>query len=538
MKNRNLAKTIFPVLMLSVSVFGFTGCKQKLNDTPLENMATIADFTEGETEAFFPSHGWSNGGPFNVTWSKKNVAYENGVAKLSITEDEDGTFYGGELRSKDHYHYGDYEITMKPEAKKGTCTSFFVYTGPTEFDAEGNPNPHDEIDIEFLGKDTTHVQFNFFVNGVGGNEFKYDLGFDASEEFHTYGFRWTEDYITWYVDGEPVYRVDETEKKPIPHTAGRMMTNYWCGSEVAEAWMGKYDHPGEGEASEYKLIKTSATPIVAEEAPGVDSNIDWSAIAPVSGLNTISSDGKHTVTAEGSAYTVAYENVVGASYNNVKFELAGAAEGMNYLALNITNNVAGTFPTVRVDVFGDATRKTVNNKNVCNVSSTLNGAEVYTDLDWGGTTYAELESGKTHEVIIYFEGRATDLQIMFDSCNYMDSGKNVLYSGNVTISDIKFGVHGDLVLPEVTEPENPGEGTEEPEIPVPGTIAINGVEKAFEGNVDPYVAPFYFLAYNENAVAISYKDMPGNSYKNINTYVGDIANTRDTVSITDRKSVV
>ena len=31
----------------------------------------------------------------------------------------------------------------------------------------GERNPHDEIDIEFLGKDTTHVQFNFFVDGKG-----------------------------------------------------------------------------------------------------------------------------------------------------------------------------------------------------------------------------------------------------------------------------------------------------------------------------------------------------------------------------------
>lgn len=44
-----------------------------------------------------------------------------------------------------------------------------------------------EIDIEVLGKDTTKVQFNYYTNGVGNHEYMYDLGFDASEGFHTYG---------------------------------------------------------------------------------------------------------------------------------------------------------------------------------------------------------------------------------------------------------------------------------------------------------------------------------------------------------------
>ena len=35
------------------------------------------------------------------------------------------------------------------------------YTGPSE------GKPWDEIDIEFLGKDTTKVQFNYFTHGRG-----------------------------------------------------------------------------------------------------------------------------------------------------------------------------------------------------------------------------------------------------------------------------------------------------------------------------------------------------------------------------------
>lgn len=68
----------------------------------------------------------------------------------------------GEYRSTNNYGYGLYEVSMKPAKNTGIVSSFFTYTGP----AHGTQ--WDEIDIEFLGKDTTKVQFNYFMNGVGG----------------------------------------------------------------------------------------------------------------------------------------------------------------------------------------------------------------------------------------------------------------------------------------------------------------------------------------------------------------------------------
>lgn len=50
----------------------------------------------------------------------------------------------------------------------------------------------------------------------------YDLGFDASQGFHTYGFDWQADSITWYVDGEPVYKATDN----IPSTPGKNHDEY------------------------------------------------------------------------------------------------------------------------------------------------------------------------------------------------------------------------------------------------------------------------------------------------------------------------
>ncbi|MDE6727028.1 MAG: glycoside hydrolase family 16 protein [Oscillospiraceae bacterium] len=191
---------------------------------------TLADVSK----TFECSDGWTNGSMFNCTWRKSNVDFSDGSMKLKIDIDGDGTgkipYSGAEFRSKDFYGYGMYEVVMKPIKNDGVVSSFFTYTGPSD------NNPWDEIDIEFLGKDTTIVQFNYFTNGKGGHEKIYELGFDASEDFHTYGFDWQADKITWYVDGKPVH----TAEKDIPSTPSKIMMNVWPGTGV-DGWLKAFD---------------------------------------------------------------------------------------------------------------------------------------------------------------------------------------------------------------------------------------------------------------------------------------------------------
>lgn len=191
---------------------------------------TLASVSKG----FECSDGWTNGSMFNCTWRKMNVEFADGSMKLKIDLDGDGSgvipYSGAEFRSKDFYGFGMYEVVMKPIKNDGVVSSFFTYTGPSD------NNPWDEIDIEFLGKDTTKVQFNYFTNGAGGHEKIYDLGFDASEDFHTYGFDWQADKITWYVDGTAVYTADKT----IPSTPSKIMMNVWPGTGV-DGWLKAFD---------------------------------------------------------------------------------------------------------------------------------------------------------------------------------------------------------------------------------------------------------------------------------------------------------
>lgn len=190
------------------------------------------DFSD-VSDKFEISSGWSNGSMFNCTWRKENCAFEDGKMYLIIDNDPAGTtipYSGGEFRTKDFYSFGYYEVTMKPISNNGVVSSFFTYTGPSD------KNPWDEIDIEFLGKDTTKVQFNYFTDGKGKHEYLYDLGFNAAEEYHNYGFDWQPDSITWYVDGEAVYTATEN----IPQTPGKIMMNAWPGIRVND-WLKAFD---------------------------------------------------------------------------------------------------------------------------------------------------------------------------------------------------------------------------------------------------------------------------------------------------------
>ncbi|MDE7416214.1 MAG: RICIN domain-containing protein [Lachnospiraceae bacterium] len=174
---------------------------------------------------------WENKDMFHCKWEPENIIFYNGIMDMRIDR-ADGHYTGGEYRTKEYFGYGFYQVRMKPIKNDGVVSSFFTYTGPSD------GTTWDEIDIEFLGKDTTHVQFNYYVDGRGGHEKWYDLGFDASEEYHTYGFNWYEGGITWYVDGEPVYTAPSIDI--FPSHPGKIMMNVWPGIGVDD-WLNAYD---------------------------------------------------------------------------------------------------------------------------------------------------------------------------------------------------------------------------------------------------------------------------------------------------------
>lgn len=237
-----IAVLLLPLLL--VSCFRTPAGGDVISPGELEEKFTsdeykIAIFENGDPYGFFARNDRGNGPPFNCSFMRSNAVIENGKLSLVLSE-EKGGYVGAEYRSWGKTGYGFYSVSMKAASCPGVISSFFIYNG----------FPWDEIDIEFLGDDTTRVQFNYYTNGVGGHEYLYDLGFDASEEFHEYAFDWQEDSITWYVDGSAVYKATSD----VPKTPGNIMMNLWNVKDTHASWAGKFDRDRLPVYAEYQWI--------------------------------------------------------------------------------------------------------------------------------------------------------------------------------------------------------------------------------------------------------------------------------------------
>lgn len=225
--------------------------------------------------SWYFSSGYSNGQPFNNGWSNANYRIQGGALLLdlkkeffpSVNGNPSHPYTGAEISSSGFYGVGCYSVCMRPSGVSGVSSSFYIHAGeydtPLGFKAEGAVEMN-EIDIEFVGKDTTRVQTNFFrrikdpnANSGSGREQMIDLGFDASKEFHAYAFRWTTEGARWYVDGREV-RAIYSRDEPFPdprYSTLRMRANIWAVNKQAEEWAGPLDHGFDLTSAAYRWMK-------------------------------------------------------------------------------------------------------------------------------------------------------------------------------------------------------------------------------------------------------------------------------------------
>ena len=136
-------------------------------------------------------------------------------------------FTSASLRTRNAYQYGRFEAAIRPAKGRGLVTGMFLHRN----------SPRQEIDIEFLGRNTTRLMVNVYYNpggegatleyGYRGTPAVIDLGFDASEAFHRYSIAWTPSSITWFVDGRMVHERVNWNPTPIPHLPMRFFINLW-----------------------------------------------------------------------------------------------------------------------------------------------------------------------------------------------------------------------------------------------------------------------------------------------------------------------
>ncbi|CUH54419.1 family 16 glycosylhydrolase [Shimia marina] len=168
---------------------------------------------------------------FDTDWSRDNLHIDKGLhLTLAPQDNAKNRFLGASLRHKERTHFGRYEASIRPAKGAGLVTGFFTYTGPHY------GTRHDEIDIEFLGQDTTRLNIAWFVDGKLYDR-KVDLGFDAAQTLRSYAFDWLPDRLRWYVDGTLLFEVTE-EEAPLPKVPGFLFANLWAADTPLTHWAG------------------------------------------------------------------------------------------------------------------------------------------------------------------------------------------------------------------------------------------------------------------------------------------------------------
>jgi len=105
-------------------------------------------------------------------------------------------YKGAELRTREAYLYGRFEVRYKSAAGDGLVSTFFTYH---EIQSSSEWN---EIDIEIHGRYPDDIQLTTITpNQISHLRHQY-LPFNPHTDFHTYAIEWTPDYVAWFVDSE------------------------------------------------------------------------------------------------------------------------------------------------------------------------------------------------------------------------------------------------------------------------------------------------------------------------------------------------
>ncbi|MBN2011876.1 family 16 glycosylhydrolase [candidate division KSB1 bacterium] len=139
-------------------------------------------------------------------------------------------YKGAELRSRESFLYGRFEVRYKSSAGSGQTSTFFLYN-------DNYPNtPWNEIDIEILGRYTDDVQFNPITPGRINHVSHQFVDFNPATDFHAYTVEWTPTYVAWFIDGIERHRQTGEHIEAL-NVSQKIMMNIW--NPAYTDWVGE-----------------------------------------------------------------------------------------------------------------------------------------------------------------------------------------------------------------------------------------------------------------------------------------------------------
>ncbi len=156
-----------------------------------------------------------------LTLKGENKQHPDAVGKQGTFNNKkyDIVYTSGAVNTHHKYNfdYGYFEARMKMPTGKGMWPAWWMLK-------DGWPPEIDMLEVLCSKPNELHVNFHYGPawNEHYSHEQVLDLGYSTSEDFHTYGFEWTPDYMRYYVDGVQVGH-DFTSKSAIKEATGMYM---------------------------------------------------------------------------------------------------------------------------------------------------------------------------------------------------------------------------------------------------------------------------------------------------------------------------
>lgn len=155
---------------------------------------------------------------FSVLGYNDKITYDNDGAHFTISGSGDAPT----ISSNFYIMFGQVDIVAKSAPGIGIVSAAVLISDDL-----------DEIDWEWLGKDNSQVQTNYFSKG---DDTTFDRGgfshvSTAQNEYHTYGIEWTASRVVWTIDGQIVRVLDNPGNGYYPQTPMQVRIGSWSAGD-------------------------------------------------------------------------------------------------------------------------------------------------------------------------------------------------------------------------------------------------------------------------------------------------------------------
>ena len=226
---------LFILLSVSLGCSGKQPYLSKQDSNQKWNLVWSEDFDDPQTI----DDNWKaeNAAPSHILSSRwrENVSVHDGYLFLNNRKEtrEGKDWTSASITRKSSVHYGYMECRMKISASTGVNNSFWLYN----WSREG----HHAFEIDIVESHYPNIiRTNVHDNGTKAKKTniqyskKISNEKNLSEDFHVYGFEWSEKYMKYYFDGKLV----RTEKNKVCVASARMVLGTavmkWAG-EVTDS---------------------------------------------------------------------------------------------------------------------------------------------------------------------------------------------------------------------------------------------------------------------------------------------------------------